>query len=147
MKNIGRILSLSKRFNVWFALSCLLIIIGVLINLALPIFSKLIVDQIASQISGKGGSLNNLLTYVAFFFIAGVAGNLFNSLSNRVGDHIAGKLRAYWTETFYYKIVIFYYTSRAQPLESRVFTILFFIQFSKTIFGKKHELILHGSRI
>jgi len=105
MKNIGRILTLSKKFNGWFALSSLLIVVGVLIGLAVPIFSKLIVDQISSQINGKGGSLNSLLVYILFFFLAGVLGNLFNALSNRVGDHISGKLRAYWTETFYYKIL------------------------------------------
>lgn len=105
MKNIGRILALSKKFNAWFALSCTLIIIGVLINLALPILSKLIVDQISAQISGKGGNINTLFTFVLFFFLASVSGNLSNSISNRVGDHISGKLRAYWTETFYYKIL------------------------------------------
>lgn len=105
MKNIGRIITLSKRFNGWFALSCFLIVIGVFINLALPIFFKLIVDQISLQVSGKGGSINTLLTYVAMFFATGVVVNLSTSISNRVGDHISGKLRAFWTETFYYKIL------------------------------------------
>lgn len=105
MKNIGRIITLSKRFNSWFAISCFLIVIGVLINLALPIFFKLIVDEISLQVSGKGGSLNTLMTYVGFFFATGVIINLTTALSNRVGDHISGKLRAFWTETFYYKIL------------------------------------------
>ena len=105
MKNIGRIISLSKRFNSWFALACFLIVIGVVVNLALPIFSKLIVDQISMQISGKGGNLNELLLYVFLFFLTGVFYNLSTALSNRVGDHISGKLRAFWTETFYYKIL------------------------------------------
>ncbi len=105
MKNIGRIITLSKRFNTWFALSCFLIVLGVLINLSLPIFFKLIVDEISLQVGGNGGSLNTLLTYVGLFFATGVVINLSTALSNRVGDHISGKLRAFWTETFYYKIL------------------------------------------
>ena len=105
MKNIGRIITLSKQFNSWFLLSSILIMFGVLLNLALPIFFKLIVDQISLQVSGKGGQINTLLLYTALFFVTGVVINLSTSISNRVGDHISGKLRAYWTETFYYKIL------------------------------------------
>jgi len=72
MKNIGRIITLSKQFNSWFLLSSILIMFGVLLNLALPIFFKLIVDQISLQVSGKGGQINTLLLYTALFFVTGV---------------------------------------------------------------------------
>ena len=105
MKNIGRIITLSKQFNNWFFLSSILIMVGVVLNLALPVFFKLIVDQISLQVNGKGGQINTLLLYTVLFFVTGVVINLTTSISNRVGDHISGKLRAYWTETFYYKIL------------------------------------------
>lgn len=105
MKNIGRIIALSKQFRWWFILACLLIVTGVFISLAMPLFSKLIVDTIANQIQGTGGSYSELLLYASLFFVMGAFYNLITALSNRVGDHLSGQLRKYWTEQFYYKIL------------------------------------------
>lgn len=105
MKNIGRIIALSKQYNRWLALACFLIVIGVVIGLVQPVFSKLIVDTITAQIQGRGGSYAQLVTYILVFFGVGALSNLIGVLSNRVGDHVAGQLRQFWTETFYYKIL------------------------------------------
>ncbi len=105
MKNIGRIIALSKQYTWWFILACVLIVAGVFISLAMPLFSKLIVDTIANQIQGKGGNYSQLVLYAGLFFVMGALYNLVTALSNRVGDHLSGQLRKFWTEQFYYKIL------------------------------------------
>lgn len=105
MKNIGRIFRMGKPFYIWFFISAFLIVIGAVINLTVPFFSKLIVDEIVRGLQHKGTNMSHLFLLISLSFFTSLIGIVAGSLSNRVGDHIAGSLRAFWTEKFYRKIL------------------------------------------
>lgn len=105
MKNIFKIIKISKPVYGWFTISSILIVFGALIALTPPFFSKLIVDQITANLSGKGGSVNQLMVLVGLMFLVNLLGIALGAVSDRVGDHIAGLVRKYLTERFYYKIL------------------------------------------
>lgn len=105
MKNIFRIIRISRPLYRLFSISCILILLSVLTDLAIPFFSKLIVDQIVSKISGGAGDIRYLAILIGLSFATGLVGLVFRGLSNRLGDHIAGLMRQFLTEKFYYKIL------------------------------------------
>lgn len=105
MKNILRVLKLSKPLYGWMLLSGLLISLTSLFALAAPFFSKLAVDEIATQISTGNGDINRLLFFIVGGFAVAMLVSLFTALSNRIGDHLSGKFRKFMTETFYDKVL------------------------------------------
>lgn len=86
-------------------LICFLIVISVALELAAPLLSKNIVDNIVAQVSGSGGNLNNLVILVVITFGLNLAGIAVSALSERVGDHFAGQQRKLLTEKFYNKVL------------------------------------------
>ncbi|MBI1862935.1 ABC transporter ATP-binding protein [Candidatus Microgenomates bacterium] len=105
MKNIFKIIKISKPMYGLFALSMFLIVLGAALDMVTPFFNKLIVDQIVTKISGQGGDVNHLATLIALSFGVSFIGLVFTGFSNRLGDHIAGRVRRFLTERFYYKIL------------------------------------------
>lgn len=103
MQNIIRILKLSKPLHHLVGLLAFLIVISTLLGLVGPLLSKVIVDEVVNQVQNGTGNLNRLITFLIIALSAGVGGVLAQSLSQRVGDHFAGRLRKYLTETFYDK--------------------------------------------
>ncbi len=105
MKNIGNIIRISK------PLHHLVIILGVLIlsssaiALIAPILSKSIVDQIVAQIQHKGGDINQLLLLIFAAFGANLLSLILNTVSDRIGDHFAGRVKQFLTEKFYDKVL------------------------------------------
>ena len=82
-----------------------LILFSALLSLIAPILSKYIVDEIVSQIQHKDGDLQRLIIIIVVAFGANFLGLITNSLSDRLGDHFAGKLRKFLTEKFYDKVL------------------------------------------
>jgi ATP-binding cassette subfamily B protein len=105
MKNIINVIKLSKPLHHLVAGIAALIVITSLINLSIPLISKLIVDEIVNHLQHKGGSLSTLFTYVALVFGLQFLSTLLVAFSERLGDHFAGRLRQFLTETFYYKVL------------------------------------------
>ncbi|MEX2013089.1 MAG: ABC transporter ATP-binding protein [Candidatus Levyibacteriota bacterium] len=105
MKNIWTIIKISKPLRGLVVLIGFLILISSALQLVAPLISKFIVDEITAKISGQSGSLSRLITLIVFAFLANSAGVLVNSVSDRLGDHFAGRLRKFLTEKFYDKVL------------------------------------------
>lgn len=103
MKNILSIIKISKPLYGLVAIIAILILITALLELVAPILSKFIVDEITKSITGKGGNLEFLTLLISFAFGASILALILTTISNRLGDHFAGKLRKYLTEKFYNK--------------------------------------------
>ncbi len=105
MKNIGKIIKISKPLHGLVFLLAFLIVITSVVQLVAPVLSKYIVDEIVAKASGNGGSLNRLILLLVISFVMNFAGVGINSISDRIGDHFSGKLRQFLTEKFYDKVL------------------------------------------
>lgn len=105
MQNILRIIKISKPLHHLVFILSFLIVVGSIIELASPVISKFIVDDIVSNIQNKSGNLQHLILLILLAFGANIVGLVITTLSNRLGDHFAGKLRKFLTEKFYHKVL------------------------------------------
>lgn len=105
MENIIKIIKISKPLHKLVLLVAFLILSSALLELIPPILSKFIVDNIVSQLNNQGGSLNQLVFLIGLSFIVALLGQILSTFSERLGDHFAGKLGKFLTETFYNKVL------------------------------------------
>lgn len=105
MKNIAKIIKVSKPLYGLLAIISVLIVIYAALELVTPFFSKLIVDEITAKVQRNNGDLNRLIYYISLAFILNVVGVVVNSVSQRLGDKMAGSLRKHLTEMFYNKVL------------------------------------------
>lgn len=110
MQNISKIIKLAKPLHGGFLLISLLIILGSLLELAMPLLLKMIVDIVtsSSQSLGTWADLTkHPFTSVGALLILMLALNLssqaLTNISSRLGDHYAARLRKFLTETFFRK--------------------------------------------
>lgn len=105
MRNIFKIIRISRPLYPLLAIISCLILISAVLSLIAPVLSKYIVDEIVLQIQDKGGDLQRLIIIIVIAFAANFLGLITNSLSDRLGDHFAGRLRKFLTEKFYDKVL------------------------------------------
>lgn len=105
MKNILKIIRISKSLYHLVAVLAILILATSLLNLVAPILSKFIVDEIVQRIQHAKGSIERLIALIIIAFGANFLGLAINTISDRLGDHFAGKLRKFLTEKFYDKVL------------------------------------------
>ncbi len=106
MKNIGKIVKVSRPLYTILGLIVFLIVTSAGLDLAAPLVSKQIVDNIMAQISGgSSGNLTTLIWLVILTFGLNLAGIVVSAISERLGDHFAGKQRQLLTEKFYGKVL------------------------------------------
>lgn len=106
MKNIAKIIAVSRPLYKILAVIVFLIVISVCLELAAPLVSKLIVDQIVNQISSQNnGDLPLLIRLVLLMFGLNFLGISISAVSERLGDHFAGQQRKLLTEKFYHKVL------------------------------------------
>lgn len=105
MKNIWKIIVISKPLHGLVAIISTLILASAALQLATPILSKFIVDDIVARIQGEDGSIQRLIFLIVLSFVLNFIGVAVTSISNRLGDHFAGKLRKFLTEKFYSKVL------------------------------------------
>lgn len=105
MKNIFKIIKISKPLHHIVYVLAGLILATAVSDLLAPFFSKLVVDEITARLDGTGGDAGKLVLYVFLGFGLALLGVLFNTLTERVGDHFAGRMRQFLTETFYIKVL------------------------------------------
>ena len=135
MKNILKIIRISKPLHKIAAIIALLIVAMSALELIPPILSKFIVDEIVLQLQTGSGNLQKLIFLVLLTFIVSLISELIGSISERLGDHFAGKLRKFLTEKFYDKVLTFpqsYFDSEISgkiihQLNRAIFTIQTFI--------------------
>lgn len=101
MRHIGRIVGLAKPLYHLVGVIGFLIVLGAALDLVVPLFSKAVVDQISAQIQDGTGNVQVLIWLLAGGFGVAVLSTVVGSLTERMGDHFAGRLRQFLTETFY----------------------------------------------
>jgi len=105
MKNILKIIRISRPLYKFVIILSALILFSSALELVAPILSKFIVDDIVSQISSDKGNLNRLILLIAISFASAFLALVTTTISNRLGDHFAGRLRKFLTEKFYDKVL------------------------------------------
>ncbi len=105
MKNIIKIIQISKPLHKLAIIIGTLIIASVALQLIAPLLSKMIVDQIVAQVQHKGGNLQVLIILIFASLGTNLAGLVASTISDRLGDHFAGLLQKYLTEKFYDKVL------------------------------------------
>lgn len=105
MKNIYKIIRISKPLHHLVYILIVLIVITACIELVAPILSKFIVDEIVLQLKNQTGNVNQLITLILIVFIMSFLGVVLTVTTDRIGDHFAGRLRKFLTEKFYAKVL------------------------------------------
>ncbi len=106
MNNIIKIIKISKPLHKIFFVVSIMIVTTAMLELIAPVLSKFIVDEIVMQAENKGdGNLSRLQILIAASFAASILGLILQTITNRVGDHLAGELRKFLTEKFYDKVL------------------------------------------
>lgn len=105
MRNVFLIIKLSKPlYKLFFVLSFLILATSAL-DLVAPVLSKFIVDNIVSNIQHKSGNLGNLILLISVAFASNFISLVLTKISDRIGDHTAGRIRQFLTEKFYHKVL------------------------------------------
>ena len=105
MKNIFKIIKISKPLHPLAILISIFILSSSILTLVAPILSKFIVDQIVLKTQNNGGDINTLIILILLALGANLLGLIITTASDRLGDHFAGKLRKFLTEKFYDKVL------------------------------------------
>lgn len=103
MKNIIKILKLSRPLHGLMILIILTTILGVLFEIVTPLLSGRILDEVIAQVTSNEKNISSLITLLSYSLIATVLYLIAKSLGQRLGDDLSGKLRQYLTEVFYRK--------------------------------------------
>lgn len=138
MKNIFKILRLAKPlFSILWIVS-ILILVSSALQLATPLFSKFIVDDITAKLMGTDANMGRLTWLVAGLFAVNILSVMLTAVTERLGDHLSGRLRQFLTEKFYHKALTLpqsYYDSQisgkiVNQLNRGILTINNFVQMS-----------------
>lgn len=105
MQNIFRIIKLAKPLYATVGIIAFLIVVTSTVDLINPIVSKFIVDEIVAQVQLGTGNGQTLATLIAISFGLSILAIILTAVSERLGDHFAGKLRQFLTEKFYHKVL------------------------------------------
>ena len=104
MKNISKIIRLSKPLYKKILLLSLLVLIMSLVQQVQPFFIKFIVDDIDLQITSGSGDSRRVMFLMLGMLVANLFANLLNSINMRFGDYINSRVRKFLIETFYNKV-------------------------------------------
>ena len=105
MKNIFKIIQLSKPLQPLAMLIAVLIVLSSSLQLVAPVLSKFIVDQIVLKVQHKGGDIHTLIFFIVLAFATSFAGLIITVITDRLGDYFAGELQKFLTEKFYDKVL------------------------------------------
>lgn len=105
MRNIFKIVKLSKPLHGLIILLGILILASSILQMVAPILSKSIVDEIVGKIQLNVGSTGRLIFLIVIAFGANLLSLTLNTISDRLGDHFVGRLRKFLTEKFYDKVL------------------------------------------
>src|SRR3989338_10076051 len=104
MKNIAKIISLSKAIYKKIILLSLIVLLMTVLQQAQPFFVKFIVDNIERQLREGRGDINTVAYLMVGLLLVNLLSQILSSISMRFGDYINSRLRRYLTEKFYIKV-------------------------------------------
>lgn len=103
MKNIFKILKLSKPMHGLMILIVFISITSSLLDVVTPLLSGRILDEVITQSANETREYKSLVTLLVISITATIFYLITRSIGQRLGDHLAGKIRKYLTEIFYNK--------------------------------------------
>ncbi|MBE2280433.1 MAG: ABC transporter ATP-binding protein [Ignavibacteriaceae bacterium] len=103
MKNIFKILSIAKPLHGLMVSIILISIVGAAFEIVTPLLSGRILDEVVKQAGSESRETDELVRLLAISFAATIVFLIARSLTQRLGDHLAGKIRQLLTEIFYDK--------------------------------------------
>ncbi len=103
MSNIFKIIKLSSPMYLLMGLIVTISIGGAVLELVTPILSGRILDEVITQLENQNKDYQNLVILLGVSFFATLFYLLSRSVSQRLGDHLAGKIRKHLTSMFYEK--------------------------------------------
>lgn len=104
MKNIRRIIQLSKPlYRLIIFLSALVLVMSVVQQMQ-PFLVKFVVDNIEKQITTGTGNLNQIGWLIFAMLALNLLAGLLDSLNMRLGDFVSSRLGKFLTEQFYQKV-------------------------------------------
>jgi ATP-binding cassette subfamily B protein len=101
MKNIKKIISLSKPLYRYTLVLSVLVLVMTTLQQAQPFFFKFIVDNIQSQITNGTGDLRTVTLLMLGVLGVNIVATALNSVNMRFGDYINSRLWRFLTERFY----------------------------------------------
>src|SRR3989338_10268782 len=104
MSNIISVIKIARPFHRMLFLIGFVILINAFVQMAVPLVTKLIVDEIERQLTEGSGNIERLTYFIGIAFGLSVAGTLFESINQRLGDYTNSRIGKYLTERFYQKI-------------------------------------------
>lgn len=105
MKNIIKIIKISKPLHHLVVILAVLILLSSSLQLVAPLLSKFIVDEIVTKVQGHGGDVGRLILLIVIALCTNLISLGISTVSARIGDHFSGRLRKFLTEKFYDKVL------------------------------------------
>src|SRR5882724_7991094 len=105
MKNIFRIILISKPLHPLAIIIACLIVLSSLLQIFAAVLLKFIVDQITLKVQHHGGDIHLLLILIISALGVSLLSLIATVVSNRLGDHFSGKLQKFLTEKFYDEVL------------------------------------------
>ncbi len=105
MKNIFKIISFTKHLWKWYVFMGLFVVLISFLSLVIPILSKLIVDQIVDQISGKRVDFNLFIYLLIGIIATDVFITIMTTFSQWIGDILTVRLQTFLTKKFYQHVL------------------------------------------
>ncbi len=103
MKNILKILKLTKSLHGLMIIIVVIAVLGSIFEIITPLLSGRILDEVIKLSSVDAKEYNQLIGLLAVSLVSTILFLISNSIGQRLGDHLAGKVRKSLTETFYEK--------------------------------------------
>ena len=105
MKNIFKIISFTKHLWKWYVFMGLFVVLISFLSLVIPILSKMIVDLIVDQISGKRVDFNLFIYLLIGIIATDVFITLMTTFSQWIGDILTVHLQTFLTKKFYQHVL------------------------------------------
>lgn len=103
MKNIFKILELSKPLHKLMWLIVFVVVISTTSEIVAPLLSGKILDEVVKQSGNGNKEFSQLIVLLGISLLSTLIYLIAKSVGQRLGDHLAGKMRKFLTEKFYDK--------------------------------------------
>lgn len=101
MQPIFRIIRFTKQYAGWYIFMGVFVVLVSLLSLVGPYLTKLIVDAIVAQITGKGGDVTYILWILAAFLVTDVMVTTLTAIGQYIGDLLTIRLQTFLSKKFY----------------------------------------------
>ena len=95
MQPIFRIINFTKQYAHWYIFMGFFVILVSLLSLVGPYISKLLVDAIVAQLSGKPAEVSYIITLLAIYIGSDISITTLTAVGQWIGDLLSVKLQTF----------------------------------------------------